>query len=603
MSKQSKQDKKPEKILPPNHLENARDYLSKVISHLNIKQIIYVDDDFCKTSESFYDPAKVLAALMMLGDADVPDDFTQILGNNLEAYTPELVGNVLKGMNESKKREALQKIGYQLEASEVQEPGVAEDPPAVANFKSLFSGLIDYKLLSPEEWVAKEVELKDLEIPPLVLMDYDLSKSSIGRNGMDLIAASLQGGAEFEFALFTHTINEDAEERKLLELSLGSGIAKESFIVIAKQRINSPDKTEFLGRFRLALMKTSISEIKSELQNFINESAAETLSSIRELTVYDFDYIVFTTSYKDGLFETESMIRLTDIFMKENLQNRLAASGGLRELLTTARRLRSHEALSPLQPTRAIQELQRREYYLDAEYINQNHKPIDSGDIFEDTHTHEKYVLLIPQCDIAIRGDGERNVNPQEFLLLPIRKAIEWKVSRDKLPVMSQYYNMKYFEISSDQDYYVNFRDSKSIAARIIDLCAFDSQGIARYANLSQISQSLPDNISIFGQALYQSFERDMQQWEMEREAVSSQCDNPVIAKIMEKLLPLYGSDEKVTFLDGVLTYSYQRVGRLKNGHAADLLLKFSNFRSRLGFEGDFGAPKSFTELEKIAQT
>jgi hypothetical protein len=87
-------------------------------------------------------------------------------------------------------------------------------------------------------------------------------------------------------------------------------------------------------------------------------------------------------------------------------------------------------------PTEMEIRVRRLEWFDDGDEINQQHLPLELGDIFEIASKPNKlFILVAPPCDLMMRQDGKRHHTVENGLLLEATPVEVSKRATEKLPI------------------------------------------------------------------------------------------------------------------------------------------------------------------------
>src|SRR5690606_13245956 len=114
-------------------------------------------------------------------------------------------------------------------------------------------------------------------------------------------------------ALLTHTVT-SYEEELPQRLEICGRIAALNiidFFVLAKSRLDKPEV--FGDGLKKVLLNTYCEQVKSKTIEIIRAAQATTIEELSKFDTYDFDYTVFKTSNTEGIWEPETLLRITDV--------------------------------------------------------------------------------------------------------------------------------------------------------------------------------------------------------------------------------------------------------------------------------------------------
>lgn len=561
----------------------SREHLKLMLDKMRIDYIIYVDDAFTSERERL-SSSKILAKLQSNPAIALPELF-QAFGNNAFELDVVQISEVIKDCSETEYEKLIEEAGL----SEEIEENITTDNATREALEVLFKDIREIHFYSPQLWLDNLESTLAEEDRILVFMDLDLTRSGISADGSQLIATAMQKDTkrQLQFALLTHTTNEDKEEEKFEELR--NSLAEQSvlFVVIAKNTaINNSDN--FVKRVGLGLITNWIRDFVGLAKSIIQSGYENSMKFLRKLNIKDLDHIIFKTTEIEGAFEVDAIFRLYSIISRSEIKLAAYTSPEIKELLKQTKTVRQF-SLDKYTPTTQTREIQRQEYYENPRYLNNHFRPIDLGDIFEETSTGKLFILLNAQCDIPIRRNGARHVDIKCLHLAEILSFDSAKIMKftekgkdvKHLKFPDQFYKLKYF--NETMDYYVNLKSLYSIEADILDLCAYSIEG-AGITNIHIESLDLlPDNLKTRASSLKTFYHS----YKMEQEKYIAQG---IPSEVLERLLPFAHSPIfKPVFREGNIVFDIKRVGRLLHPYVGELLLKYSAYKSRMGFEVDFG--------------
>ncbi len=469
-------------------------------------------------------------------------------------------------------------------------------------YASILSGLVPegkLKNLSPAQWEEQAdqyiQESKDKRI--LFLFDRDFSNANnVGDSdgGIKIIEKLLgkNDTGNLICGLLTHTIKPETMLVDWEAISKNSHIPKDRFIVIPKLHLTE-DPVLFAQALKFVALSPAFSELKSQTKKILSDAVEVAASKIQEIDIYDLDHIVLKVAADEGLWEPDMLFRLHSLFHREE-SRRLAHEDG--KLETIAAKLRAVSGIPIESGTFCVSQnawtIQQKELYEFGDHINKNHLPLELGDIFEQVEgqSTKKYILLAQPCDLMIRTNGRRRPEQHRFPLIEIAQP-----ENNTLSSYSE--ELHYFGKSSSEKWFVKFKAVHYIRACILDLCAFNEDGISQITLNDQAPPGLRP-------ALKNRFDFLSKRWKqiVGKAGVLSPAKNdgnPVKqAKIQieEKLRDLlFGEDVfngKLTKTDEeihCITCNCKRIARLSRDRAVGLLMSYTSTLGRPAFDRDFG--------------
>lgn len=481
--------------------------IATVLSGLNIKKVYFVDDavNLPMDKATFIGLVRTLIAdnkIEQLREIEIKNaiDFTQEM-----EILPDHINQVWDGIKPGKQSRYF-KRAYELAG----EPEAIHDLNVSNNVKDFFAeGIVE--CLTPNDWVEQRdaiIGAIPAEERILILFDQDLKLAGSPfdvQKGEDLIL-ELKGrnvSDKVIATLFTHTTTEVAHE--LIDRSgicgNGKGLEVGDFFLLSKSRLDKHDL--FTDGIKKACLNTFCEVIKSKTITIIQEAQAQTVERLRAFDTYDFDHTVFKSSFAEGVWEPETLLRITDVIFKDNLRE-LMNNGtyvpDINDKICAAKEVSDIEIkiTSPQpDPYNTKYELRHQELYEPEKHLNELRRPIDNGDIFLITEGEKKnkcFALVAQECDMMVRGDtGERGSGSEVATFLEIeiltadglynemRRKYESEIKKKKFSnhFFADKYQLEYFEKGTDKNGLVHFKDSLVIDLNVLDLIVFNDTGEA----------------------------------------------------------------------------------------------------------------------------
>ncbi|HNP44487.1 MAG TPA: hypothetical protein PKM63_09400, partial [Panacibacter sp.] len=346
--------------------------------------------------------------------------------------------------------------------------------------------------------------------------------------------------------------------------------------------------------------------IKQETINIINDSYSKALEKIRKFDTYDFDEAIIKSSGKEGVWEVETLLRITEIIQKDELQQIMSEThypNKVNKEIKSSIRFGEVEFNIPdaYRPYSDKVKIRHKEIYSNGELINSLHKPIENGDIFQ--INDEKFILVAQPCDMMVRGKGnsagKRTAKYVTLLQIDDITLIDFEKKVKKPNSMSHFladkHGLFYFVDGSTNIGLVHFKKFLTVDVDILDLIVYNKSGVCTY--------TFPENN--FNPDLYNTA------WEKRFNIIKSKitkCKEIIdlsyinIRKDLENRedyiidnffpqLVVGGSLEKeykMTFKNNIFNFEIKRILNYKNYGAAYLLDRYSRYLSRTAELHDF---------------
>ena len=404
----------------------ARAHVELLLKTIGVSRIIVVDDEYAPVVEELIG---ILEVLSEAEAASIPHYADVIFGNDREIRAAT-VRKRWQDLDDAERRAALAQARA-LEREDAH-PAVAVadgnvevpvDTKAAQSLGDILGDIagLEYVPLSLHGWKQREEEflLSGEAANTVVLFDWDFSREQAGaqQEGAKLIREA-QGRSVAYCGLITHTVASGVEHDAWISLAKEHDLARDRFVVIAKERLTSdaPDYYGFLSMLRLVVLSVRYAKVRSLAWCVFERSVAKAKAAVEKLSVLDFDRIVFRSSRVEGIWEPDNLFRVFGILMRRVAQGSLHGDQEIASAVASARAVSSMPdeiaaAIDSGEVSAEALRLQRFESYDSGDDdLNPFYVPIELGDIFETTSNGKKYVLLAQPCDLMVRGSGRARV-------------------------------------------------------------------------------------------------------------------------------------------------------------------------------------------------
>jgi hypothetical protein len=459
----------------------------------------------------------------------------------------------------------------------------ATDARALSRLPTFFTSF-DFEPLGLPEWRASKEQIikRSAGERTLLLFDEDLRGQGGGKDeGLTLIkeALALGGEADFIAGLVSHNYHLPDLHDKAKSLVNDHSLPQHKFTLIPKELlIDKQSATKFAGLIKLTVVTKPYAALIERARKIFIESVEVAGEQIKQMTIYDLDEIIFQSSYKEGVWEPNTLFRLLGIFHRGESQTRAFEDPSLRETSTEIRRISGIETPFKSSPSSDIFRVQHMENYEDADRLNNLHRPTELGDIYEDTNTHEKYILIAPQCDLMVRKEGYRG-DSNDIL----KDGVLAQIVRGKTHAEGMGWKLDFYV--ENEEHFVDFKTAFVVRLMDLDLCVFNSNGAATFTIGPQPSPLL------------------IPAWEKRHGVVKNQ-----VAEIVETYRRIAPQDQQADEINRLLTrsnrdsffkgkinpetanleYGMKRVMRLLTPRSTALIGAYSKFLDRDAFQHTF---------------
>jgi hypothetical protein len=550
--------------------------LSALLGRAAIARVIWIDDYFANESP--------IERLMELIVQDLPKLADLLPPALLEGIAPEHPDADVLRTRIGPWWESLEAAERQSNYREVlrRTTGSADDRSAMSALNEIL-GDLPVTRLSMKGWTEQRQTLLASDQKTLILFDKDFGLEGLGPTvGLEEVKR-IVGARPPELVmcgLVTHTISVKEEYLEWLALA-DIGIDRERVIVISKSRLVD-DPMDFPRAIKLTLLSPEIRRLKLLVLKAIEQARAAASDRMeKEVTLYDFEHIVFRLSQVEGVWEPDTLFRLYGIFSRRQSRTIAEADAEIGEVVGQIRNLTSLQTVSTGAEEITSWKIQHEEMYEEAGYLRRHHLPLELGDIFK-AEDGKLFILLTQPCDLAIRSNGKRNGYVSALMLAEVRVADQ--MSADGM------HELPYYDLIKGESAWVFFRRVHYVHPSILDLCVYENDG---YTNFSE-GQTCP---AVVIRSLHTRHDRVS----VEMKAALEDCraiEANVTGAARERLQRITLSEltggarlmKPRIVQDGHgLSFGLQRIGRLLQPWSTDVLNHYGQFMSRIAFELDLG--------------
>lgn len=448
-------------------------------------------------------------------------------------------------------------------------------------------------ILSLASWNAERSNLMMNAVGEATLFLFDQDMTDNGGavdEGMRTISTLLKQdgvGENMYFGLFSNLVAPNAEHEAHTDFTTKYELQKQKdrFAVISKRHLDENPRALAFRLKRVAISPLCDS-LKTRLFGAIVEATDDAKRKVESLDIYDFEQIVFQSSYREGVWEADTLLRLFGIFHRDAARSRAKNDSLLTDAADKVRSVIAFPYKPDDAPATRVTEVARLEMYETAEYLIAHRMPIEVGDIFQKTTGKSQFIVLEQPCDLMVRGDtGKRGV--EEVLLAEIVQS-----ARNSKELPESFVELKYHTIDVGKKCFAKLAECATIPICILDLCVFGADGASAIA----VGQPCPAGLIPAWKKRYeiiQSVAKSMvdryralcKPTAGKGTSLSREVDKVVQAALTRSTAGVVTGT--INLNPDRIAYSIKRVGRLKQPFAGKLLRDFSYHKSRDAFEHD----------------
>jgi len=579
----------------------ARESISRIFEVLNIAKVVYVDDIF----ETNGWQLNSLIGLLQVAVTDHLPKLTELfpeisLGADVDVWDPQ-VRTWWEETSEDERARIItavssltgnKVVGLDYEAARTLEGILPEDLPLMEVAPSLW----DQGYLAGAEADARVLCLIDREFT----YSTGLLPEQI-KDGTDILATAVadQANEEVIFALFSHTFSAGAELERWREIATEKGLELDRFLPFSKRR---QDVIEFAIQLEMVVLNMFCERLKRTATTSWAHAHSEAAAQFRDLNPYEFEKMVLESSWREGTWEPDILLRIFQIFHRDAARAVISRTETAERVNTDAmlaRKISECRVREPDIPSEQRWTIRHRELYEDREALNLSHAPLRTGDLFIDNE-RRTYILFAQPCDLAVRTDSGSRKN-RHVALVRVEVLTKIKLDRYRKKTLDKGHDylqtrgiLPYFTQGKDDLGLVRFADAHSVAADLLDLAVLHDDGRCRVE--PRQNWTAPPQISIGwrqrAQLLRDEFKNLAEKLDRQHAAlaaVGADDRGAIWQALMPALSPAEMKLPPIPYIEGVFDFGLQRVGHLREPGATRLLASYTRYLSRDAEEVDFG--------------
>jgi hypothetical protein len=556
-------------------MPTANASLRDVFRAADITSVIWIDDKFDSTPREL-DPVAIRQVAATMIASGVLPTHAALAGLTLEMNAEQWTAAILElaATDLEAARAAVGTLETQAGAVATTEADYNEDEidAILASF-----GDVEVTRVGREKWISEKDQLKAaVTAETLVLVDREFYvDGAVSRLGDEILREFASSLVAANLVMLTHSFTREQAANDTESLAQELQIDRIKFAVMSKHRTTggAADTEEQLRRsFRVVFTQRACIELAGALAKEIADEINNTLQQLSSESVFELDRAVFQNSLNEGASELDVIARIFMLRQRVRAQTMFSTNPVSQREMRRIRQLRQLEALPPMdarEPSTRLLDWRRDEVFDPPERVNTTRSPLVNGDVFQSGSA--VYVLLAQDCDMVVRSNGSRAAT-EGFLIRARRfEQADGSDAGGARDIGNQcFYRLPAFVDSSM--WRLDFRLWAAVNLCCLDLAVFNDDG-----SLEASTTMTPSELLLPG-------------WRSKADKVRSRLQNTGTAVPSEYRALSVGKLSKTepTFVNGVLTFSYKRVGRLRPPWAVAAYAAFTAYHTRAAFDHDF---------------
>jgi hypothetical protein len=558
----------------PTELDNATTAIASLFNTLEIRRVISVDDLYVQdpTPDDLIglltSAPEAAQAIPEIKDIDFAVD-ADIWGDRLRATWNEIT------------RDRQIAILQQVRTTVGDDQEL--DSMVGGTLAQLFSNY-EFHPLTLKQWQAQKADLLDVTKMPNTVVLFDESFTKEGGSataGLGLIqdAYVLCPDHKLVCGLLSQNYTIDREFEAWQQLAQDNHLEEHRFVLIAKEHLQK-NLTGFATQIKLTVLNQQCKDLKDEAVEVLKKAHEEAAKELCAMNIYDFEHIVFRSSYREGIWEPDTLFRVFGLFHRGATRDFAKQSKTLATQAAAIRKVSSLPIPGVTTLPHTTWKIQRLELYEEADHLNNHYLPTDLGDIYQKTNGNKQFILLAQPCDLMVRNDKKPGRRPSMY------EATIAEILDEPTDDPTASAELKYFSPETGSSVYVNFGRTHTIKLCVLDLCAFRTDGKAAIF----IKDAVSSGVIPSWQRYYSVLQKDALKLLKDYEALKRTNKKEVaLIALLTKANHKGAITADIDQQQGKIEYHIKRVRRLLQPRAGELLNKYAAYKSRDAFEHDFG--------------
>ncbi|MGW3105989.1 hypothetical protein [Streptomyces sp. NPDC001100] len=601
-------------------IEVAKRAAQELIALANIQRVICVDDYYSVTTDDVFQVAAAiesssLEAETLASIASSHPSLAPISDGLPSDLAAELVRSVWDSLDVDARAEISALVAQQLgNDDEGDDEPQGEDASALVTLRTLLADPPEFVTLTLDQWRRESSTLLGDGKPTLLLFDRSFEREGASSSaGEAEIQRILQGNyLHWKVALLTHTVTSPDEEIAAWRaLTKEFSVDAAKFLVIAKGHL-SQEPERFPAMLKLTLLVPALERMQEIVSSAIKETWDHALGEVQSKDPYTLETALNGSRHLDGTWGPDTLLRLISAFTQDRVMAELRKNSELHKHNASILQLNT-VSIPQVRDQKLVQselaEIQRMEFFKEAEHLSQLHLPVEAGDIFEVrkfmieatsfgvgrsasparaeipcAETSKLYMLLGQPCDISVRYDGKR-ANDLDFLRLAPIRALPLESQAKVGGGGAHVFEIPFFDGETGAGVNIELNRIRLISAHALDFCVFGDGGVSSLG----VGYICPDVVI---PSWRERFTR-LQKWvtktvaqyqEMKPNAIAGKGANYVTSAITQSgTMP--GLSSLISVSTQEVHYGIRRIGRLREPYRAAVLTRLAQRDSRDAFD------------------
>jgi hypothetical protein len=561
-----------EHSVTPSELDTAQAAINQLFEALGVKRVISVDD--------------------LYAEEDTLEDLIGLLTDNPAAATsiPELADldlTVDDDIWHDRLRTTWDAIGAERHVAVVQQVRAATGDQAL---DTVVGGVLaqlfekyEFLPLTLAQWQAEKTALLEAAsmLNTVVLFDQSFTKeggSDTAGIGLiqDAYARCPHPGPLCGLLSQNYTVAQEFDGWQ--RLAKDHNLETDRFVLIAKERLQG-QLTGFATQIKLAVLNHQCNELKNEAIEVLAGAHGQAANDLRAMNIYDFEHIVFRSSYREGIWEPDTLFRVFALYHRAATRNIARQSATLAQRAASIRKVSNLPIPEAANLPHGSWKIQRLELYDDQDHLNNHYLPTELGDIYQKTSGDKRYILLAQPCDLMVRNQKEPGRRPSTY------EATIAEIVDEPPNDSAASAELKYFNPETGRSAYVHFGRIHTIKLCVLDLCAFRTDGIATLRTTDRCPDGvIPSWQRYFGALQLEATKLLKRYQDLKKTDRKDKALIAVVTRASHKGVITADLNEQEKRVE----YHIKRVRRLLQPRAGEILTRYAAYTSRDAFEHDF---------------